>query len=84
MRFDDNVTIRYQTEWSERDYREARRGHWMHYAADQARFNRRVYTFEHNFAYIFTDIHRDYICSLIRQFNIDDLTNVISMLSISK
>ena len=55
----------------------------MYYAADRQRFKRRVNTFEQNFSYIFTDMHRDYICSLIRDFNVSDLTANINVLCLT-
>jgi len=63
----------FQTKWSEKDYQNARRGPWMHFAADRHRFQRRIGEFDSNFGYIFTDIHREHVCDLIREFNMNAL-----------
>jgi hypothetical protein len=74
VRFADDVTEHYQSRWSDRDYKVARRGPWMHYAADRHRFQRRIREFEDNFSYILTDYHRNLIRTLIDDFNMHDLS----------
>jgi len=53
----------FQTKWSEKDYR---RGPWIQLAADRHRFQRRINEFDSKFGYIFDDLHREYVCGLIR------------------
>jgi len=63
--FSDKVLVHFQSGWSDQDYRNARRSNWMSYAADRARFRRRIFQFNSQFAYIFNDIHRSNIRTLI-------------------
>lgn len=64
----------FQTTWDEKDYQRARVGPWLHFAADRHRFQRRIREFDSQFGYIFTDIHREYIYDLIKEFNVNALT----------
>ena len=74
MRFSPNVVVHYETKWSKKDYRNARRGPWIHFAADRHRFQRRINEFDSDFGYIFTDIHREHVYDLIQEFNVNALS----------
>lgn len=56
--FADVVTVRYQSTWSEADYRAARRGPWMTMAVDRHRFRRRIEKLSKILTPILTDEHR--------------------------
>ena len=58
VRFAKYGRMYFQTKWSERDYRNARRGPWIQLAADRHRFQRRINEFDSKFGYIFSDEHR--------------------------
>ena len=73
MRFSPQVVVHYETDWTEKDYRRARVGPWMHLAADRHRFQRRIREFDMKFGYIFTDIHREYMYDYILRALIADL-----------
>jgi len=79
--FCDDVTVHYQSKWTDRDYTAARRGPWMLYAVDRHHFQRRIRKFEDNFSYIFTDYHRDMIRTLIDDFNMHDVSERLFVLS---
>jgi Phosphatase-1 catalytic subunit binding region len=66
--FSDVSTVRYQSQWSESDYRSARRGPWMFYAVERMRFERRIKQFEINCGYILAAKHRELIRSRIEYF----------------
>jgi len=76
--FNKVVTVRFQERWSDREYRAARIGPWIHYAADRCRFNRFVHEFDRRYGYIFTDTHRAYMRELIDSYDIDVLCNDVN------
>ena len=80
--FDKRVTVHFQHTWPDRDYRLARRGPWMQHAADRCRFKRRIDSFDSKHPYIFTDIHREHIVTLIANWNVDALSDGIAALSL--
>lgn len=80
MTFKDTMLVYFQYGWSEREHTLARRGPWMYLAANRRRFERRIRDFNSNFAYIFTDIHRDHTLSLIDEFNLDALIDDMNRL----
>ena len=57
--FDDVVHVYSPIDWSPNVYRRARKGPWMHIAADRCRFRRRINETESNLGHIFTINHRD-------------------------
>ena len=83
MRFSPDVVVHRETKWSERDYRHARRGLWIHLAADRHRFQRRIDELDSNFGYIFTDIHREHVCDLIEEFNVNTLIDNLNALKLN-
>ena len=46
-------------DWTAQDYRDARKGPWLHYAADRHRFKRRIRQTELVLRDILTESHRD-------------------------
>jgi len=81
--FKDTMLLYFQYGWSELDYTFARRGPWMYLAANRRRFERRILDFDSNFGYIFTDIHRDHMLSLIDEFNLDALIDDMNRLALN-
>jgi hypothetical protein len=64
VRFADRDDDVYElNDWPVDDYRNARRGPWMHYAADRHRFKRRIQQTEDILSRVLTDSHRDKIKS---------------------
>ena len=64
VRFADRDDDVYElNDWPVDDYRNARRGPWMHYAADRHRFKRRIQQTEDILSKVLTDSHRDKIKS---------------------
>ena len=59
VRFSDRVDIYELNDWTAEDYRDARKGPWLHYAADRHRFKRRIRQTELILRDILTDSHRD-------------------------
>lgn len=55
VRFDDKVTVFYQTDWPNIDYRLARRGTWR---TDRIRFERRIREMSNILSPLLTDEHR--------------------------
>jgi len=74
--FSSRVTVYFQSKWPDSDYILARRGPWIRYAADRARFKRRINIFERQFEYIFTDKHRK---RMINAFNVDSSSAIAKM-----
>ena len=70
--FNDIVIVHFQHRWSDREYRAARKGLWMHYAADRCRFNRYVKEFDKRYGHIFSDIHRERMRTLIDRYLLTD------------
>ena len=62
---------------------ESRIGNWIHLAADRHRFQRRIDEFDSNFGYIFTDIHREHVCDLIQEFNVNSLIVDLNALNLN-
>jgi len=83
VRFSPDVKVHYQTQWSEREYRDARQGPWIFIAVDRHRFQRRIREFESKFDYIFTDIHREHLYDLIEQFNMDALIDDFYLINLN-
>jgi len=52
-------------------------------AADRQRFQRRIDEFDTNFGYIFTDIHREHVCDLIQEFNVNALIVDLNALNLN-
>lgn len=84
VRFNKEVVEHHETGWTEREFRNARIGQWIFLAADRQRFRRRIEEFDSNFAYIFTDIHREHINDLIEQFTINALIGDMNGLNLNK
>jgi len=72
--FSSTVRMYFQTKWSNKDCEDVK-SHC---------FQSRISDFDTNFGYIFTDIHRKHMYSLIQEFDenalIDDLNALNSML----
>jgi len=59
VRFTDRDDDVYElNDWPASDYRNARRGPWMRYAADRHRFKRRIQQTEEILSKVLTDSHR--------------------------
>ena len=65
VRFSPQVVVHYETDWTEKDYRRARVGPWMHLAADRHRFQRRIREFDSKFGYIFLPTFIANICTIL-------------------
>ena len=62
VRFSDrHDTVLELNDWTAQDYRDARKGPWLHYAADRHRFKRRIRQTELVLRDILTESHRDRI-----------------------
>ena len=83
VRFSPHVREYIETIWSEEDCRNARKGPWLHFAADRHRFMRRIRDFDDDFLYIFTDIHREHICDLLEEFNVNALVVNLNTLNLN-
>jgi len=72
--FSPTARTYFQTKWSQKNYE----------VAESHCLPRRIRDFDTNFGYIFSDIHRKHVCSLIQEFNenafIDDLNALNLML----
>ena len=59
VRFAPDDIIFYQTDWSNEDYTEARKGRWHYFALDRHRFQKRILETEKIIGYCFSRDHRD-------------------------
>ena len=82
--FSPDVTMYFQTRWSDQDYRNARIGRWIFLAADRHRFQRRIHEFHNNFGYIFSDEHPSNLRSLIEFQSLNDLISSVESLSLNQ
>jgi len=65
VRFSDRPNDVFElNDWTAQDYRNARKGPWLHYAADRHRFKRRIKQTELVLRDILTDSHRDRVRAL--------------------
>jgi len=63
--FSDKVFVHFQSGWSDQDYRNARCSPWRQYAVDRCKFRRRTFKFNKHLGYIFSEVHRSNIRTLI-------------------
>ena len=55
------IVYDFETNYSQSDYRAARRGPWMLFAVDRHRFRKRIQDFDRRYGFIFSDEHRNNI-----------------------